>query len=77
MPPPFAAAVRVLTQGSYTAAPVQTEYGFHVILLEETRKQEPPALEELRGELVGAVERKRVEEYLKPLREAATVNIEP
>jgi peptidyl-prolyl cis-trans isomerase C len=77
MPPPFAAAVRVMTPGSYTAAPVQTEYGFHVILLEETRKQEPPALEELRGELVGAVERKRVEEYLKSLRDAATVSIEP
>ena len=77
MPPPFAAAVRVLTPGSYTAAPVQTEYGFHVILLEETRKQEPPALEALRSELVSAVERKRVEEYLKSLRDAATVSIEP
>jgi peptidyl-prolyl cis-trans isomerase C len=77
MPPPFAAAVRVMTPGSYTAAPVQTEYGFHVILLEETRKQEPPALEELRGELVSAVERKRVEDYLKSLRDAATVSVEP
>jgi peptidyl-prolyl cis-trans isomerase C len=77
MPPPFAAAVRVMTPGSYTAAPVQTEYGFHVILLEETRKQEPPALEELRSELVSAVERKRVEEYLKSLRDAATVSVEP
>jgi peptidyl-prolyl cis-trans isomerase C len=77
MPPAFAAAVRVMGPGSYTAAPVQTEYGFHVILLEETRKQEPPALEELRSELVSAVERKRVEEYLKSLRDAATVSIEP
>jgi peptidyl-prolyl cis-trans isomerase C len=77
MPPPFAAAVRVMTVGSYTAAPVKTEYGFHVILLEETRKQEAPALEQLRGELVNAVERKRVEEYLKALREAATVSVEP
>jgi peptidyl-prolyl cis-trans isomerase C len=77
MPPPFAAAVRVMTVGSYTAAPVKTEYGFHVILLEETRKQEAPALEQLRGELVNAVERKRVEEYLKTLREAATVSVEP
>jgi hypothetical protein len=48
-----------------------------VILLEETRKQEAPALEQLRGELVNAVERKRVEEYLKALREAATVSVEP
>jgi peptidyl-prolyl cis-trans isomerase C len=77
MPPEFAAAVRVMTPGSYTAAPVKTEYGFHVILLEETRKQEPPPLEQLRSELVGAVDRKRVEEYLKSLRDAATVSVEP
>ena len=48
-----------------------------MILFEETRKQEPPALEQLRSELVAAVDRKRVEEYLKSLREAATVNVEP
>jgi peptidyl-prolyl cis-trans isomerase C len=76
MPPPFAAAVRAMTVGSYSTAPVQTEFGFHVILLEETRKQEPPALEDVRTELVGAVERKKVEEYLKALRDAATVSIE-
>jgi peptidyl-prolyl cis-trans isomerase C len=77
MPPPFAAAVRAMTVGSYSTAPVQTEFGFHVILLEETRKQDPPALEDVRNELVGAVERKKVEEYLKALRDAATVSIEP
>jgi peptidyl-prolyl cis-trans isomerase C len=77
MPPAFAAAVRTMTVGSYSTAPVQTEYGFHVILLEETRKQEPPALEAVRNELASAVERKRVEEYLKSLRDAATVTIAP
>ncbi len=77
MPPAFAEAVRAMTVGSYSAAPVRTEYGFHVILLEETRKQEPPTLEELRSELVSAVERKKVEEYLKSLRDAATVSLDP
>ena len=77
MPPAFAEAVRAMTVGSYSTEPVQTEYGFHVILLEQTRKQEPPALADLRSELVGAVERKRIEEYLKSLRDAATVSVEP
>jgi peptidyl-prolyl cis-trans isomerase C len=77
MPPAFAAAVRTMTAGSYSAAPVQTEYGFHVILLEETRKQEPPGLEEVRSELVSAAERNRVQDYLKSLRDAATVKVEP
>jgi peptidyl-prolyl cis-trans isomerase C len=77
MPKPFADAVRTLTIGSYSSEPVQTEYGFHVILLEETRKQEPPALADIRAELGSAVERKKIEAYLKMLRDAATISVEP
>lgn len=77
MPKPFADAVRALTVGSYSSEPVQTEFGFHVILLEETRKQEPPALAEIRSELSAAVERKRIEDYLKMLRETAKISVEP
>lgn len=77
MPMPFADAVRAMTVGSYSTEPVQTEFGFHVILLEDTRKQEPPALTDIRDEIAGAVERKRLEDYLKTLRETATVSMEP
>ena len=75
MPAPFAAAVRSMSVGAYSSEPVQTEYGFHVILLEDAREQEPPPLAEVRNELVAAVERKRVEDYLKSLRESATVEV--
>jgi len=77
MPAPFAEAVVAMTVGSYSTQPVQTEFGFHVILLEDTRADEPPALDEIRGEIAGAVERKRVEDYIKGLRDAATVSLEP
>lgn len=76
MPPPFAAAVRTMTAGSYTTEPVQTEFGFHVILLEETRQQEPPALADIRNDLASAAQRKRLEDYIKALRDSATVTIE-
>ena len=77
MPPAFAAAVTAMTVGSYSAEPVQTDFGFHVILLEETRKQEPPGLADIRDELANAAQRKRLEDYIKALRESATVTIEP
>lgn len=77
MPAPFAEAVVAMTVGSYSTQPVQTEFGFHVILLEDMRAGEPPALDEIRGEIAGAVERKRVEDYIKGLRDAATVSLEP
>ena len=48
-----------------------------MILLEETREQEPPPLEEIRDELTSAAERKRLDDYIRMLRESATVSVEP
>jgi peptidyl-prolyl cis-trans isomerase C len=77
MPPPFSAAVRAMAVGSYTTEPVQTDFGFHVILLEETRKQEPPTLADIRDDLAGAAQRKRLDDYIKALRESAAVTVGP
>ena len=77
MPAQFASAVRAMSVGAYSTEPVQTEFGFHVILLEDTRKQEPPALADIRNDLASAAQRKRLDDYIKALRESATVTIEP
>jgi peptidyl-prolyl cis-trans isomerase C len=77
MPPSFAEAVGEMTVGSYSREPVQTEFGFHVILLEDMRRQEPPPLEALRNDLTEAAGRKRLDDYIKTLREGATVSVEP
>jgi peptidyl-prolyl cis-trans isomerase C len=76
MPPPFAEAVRALTVGSYSPEPVQTDAGYHVILLEETQRQNPPSLEDLRSDLSSAAERKLLDDYIKVLRESATVSVD-
>jgi peptidyl-prolyl cis-trans isomerase C len=77
LPPSFANAVRGMAVGSYSAEPVQTEFGFHVILLEDTRQQEPPPLESIRGDLTEAAGRKRLDDYIKTLRDGAEVSFEP
>jgi peptidyl-prolyl cis-trans isomerase C len=66
-----------MTAGSYSREPVQTDAGYHVILLEETQRGEPPALEDIREDLSSAAERKRLDDYIKMLRESATVTTEP
>jgi peptidyl-prolyl cis-trans isomerase C len=76
LPPSFAESVRGMAVGSYSSEPVQTDSGYHVILLENTQRQEPPALEDLRADLSSAAERKRLDDYIKMLRESATVSIE-
>jgi peptidyl-prolyl cis-trans isomerase C len=76
MVPPFAEAVRQLKPGSYTKEPVQTQFGWHVIKLEETRPVTPPALEEVREQVVAALNQQRVEQQLEKLRQAAAIRFE-
>lgn len=76
LPPPFAAAVQQMTVGSYSREPVQTDFGFHVILLEDMRQQEPPPLESLRDDLTAAAGRKRLDDFIKALRDGASVSLE-
>ncbi|MDX1405329.1 MAG: peptidylprolyl isomerase [Woeseiaceae bacterium] len=72
MVPPFSAAVSTLTDGSYTKQPVQTQFGWHVILREESRENTPPTLESVRDRVIQQVQQKKFQEHLATLREAAT-----
>jgi peptidyl-prolyl cis-trans isomerase C len=70
---PIGAAVRAMQIGTYSGTPVRTDFGFHVILLEDKRAQTAPSLEDVRDDLVTAVQRKRLEDYLKTLKESANI----
>jgi peptidyl-prolyl cis-trans isomerase C len=72
---PFADAVGTLEPGSYTKQPVQTQFGWHVILLEETRTAEPPTFEEAKPTLEAAVKRQKVADALNKLRQEAKVDL--
>lgn len=48
---PFQAAAFALEAGTYTAAPVKTRFGWHVIKVEEVRTVEPKPFEEMKDEL--------------------------
>ena len=69
---PFSDAVALLEDGEYTSAPVQTEFGWHVILREESRANEPPPLESIREDIKQNVAQMKFQAYLEQLRTDAT-----
>ena len=70
---PFAAAVRGLKKGEYSKEPVHTQFGWHVILLEDTRKVAPPSFESLKEQLRLNVRNQRLRAYIDGLRQKAKV----
>jgi peptidyl-prolyl cis-trans isomerase C len=73
MVPDFEAAVVALDVGA-VSAPVQTQFGWHVVKLNETRLRDVPTLEEVADQLRPQVERAAVQARLDELTAAATVD---
>jgi len=70
---PFSAAVAQLEPGNYTKAPVQTQFGWHVIRLEARRSTTPPSFADLREKLEQMAQRQQMANYLDQLRSSAQV----
>lgn len=73
MVPSFEAAVVELEPGAISN-PVQTQFGWHVIKLNETRKTEAPSLESVREELELQLRQTRVQTAIEDVTAAATVD---
>lgn len=72
MVPEFETAVAGLEAGEISA-PVQTQFGWHVVKLNESRISAPPALEDVRADLEEELRRQRVDAYLAELTETAEI----
>ena len=72
MVPEFENAVIALEAGQ-VSEPVQTQFGWHVILLNESRIKDAPALEEVRGELAQEIERAAVTKHIEDIMSKAEV----
>jgi peptidyl-prolyl cis-trans isomerase C len=72
---PFADTVAGLEKGSYTDVPVQTQFGWHVILLEDTRQSTPPAFDDIKDRLKVLVANQQLQQHIQQVREAAKIEI--
>jgi peptidyl-prolyl cis-trans isomerase C len=74
MVPPFADAVKLMNKGDVSVTPVQTDFGFHVIKLDDTREIEKPSFESKRDELQQSLIREAINSYIEEVQSAATIS---
>ncbi len=65
---PFSDAVIELDDGAYSKEPVQTQFGWHVILREDSRDNEPPPLDSVRDTVKQRIEQQKLQAYIEGLR---------
>jgi peptidyl-prolyl cis-trans isomerase C len=75
MVPPFEEATFGLDIGAYTKEPVKTQFGWHVIKLEDRRQLQPPAFSEVEQQIRSVLLRERYFELLTRLRDDASIEI--
>lgn len=72
---PFSDAVATMEIGKYSAKPVQTQFGWHVIKLEEKRAATPPDFNTVRPRLMSELQRAALTQYIDELRSKAKIEM--
>ncbi len=75
MVPEFEAAAFALEKGAYTKEPVKTQFGYHIILVEDKRPQAPPKIEEVEPQVRQLVMRDKYLALLASAKKTAEVEI--
>ena len=73
MVPQVSQAAAALTKGKYTETPVRSKFGWHVIILDDTRPITPPKFDDVKKQLQGLVQNEHLNEYLNELRKKAKI----
>lgn len=71
--PEFSKALTALKNGAITETPVKTQFGFHVIKLEETRPVQIPPLEQVKQQVSEQIQQRKLAEYRDSLMKKAKV----
>ncbi|CAM5609263.1 peptidyl-prolyl cis-trans isomerase C [Aquamicrobium terrae] len=75
MVPEFEKAAFALEPGAYTKEPVQTQFGWHIIKVEDKRAQQPPAFDQVKEQVRSALIRDKYFELVKQARSQAKIEI--
>lgn len=75
MVPEFGAAVSKLEKGKFTLEPVKSQFGYHVILLEDSKPIEAPPLEQVKANLSQQLQQQNLKKQLDDLKAKAKIEI--
>lgn len=75
MVPEFEKAAMALEVGAYTKEPIQTQFGWHVIKLEDKRAQQPPAFDTVKDQVRSLLIREKYIDLVKQIRAAGKVDV--
>ena len=70
---PFGDAVKGLKKGEMTQEPVQTQFGWHIIKLEDTREVAPPPFDQVKTQVTNGVIQKKLQAYVEDLKKTAKI----
>lgn len=70
---PFSDAMVSLQKGQLLDTPVKTQFGYHVIRLDDVRPAKIPTLEEVKPQITESLQQKKLQEYQKQLRAKAKI----
>ena len=76
MVPEFEKAAFALDVGTITQEPVQSQFGYHIIKVEDKRLQQPPPYEEVKDQMRSVVMRERYVELASKIRSDAEVDVQ-
>jgi peptidyl-prolyl cis-trans isomerase C len=74
---PFADSVKGLKKGETTPEPVQTQYGWHIIKLEDTREVTPPPFDQVKAQVSKNLVQKKLVAYVEEMKKNAKIDKKP
>jgi peptidyl-prolyl cis-trans isomerase C len=70
---PFSKAMVALEKGKITETPIQTQFGWHVIRLDDTRTAEPPEFDSVKEQIAETLQRKKLQDFQQALKAKAKI----
>jgi len=70
---PFGETVEKMQKGSYTKTPVKTDFGWHIILLDDERSVAPPPFDSIKEQIRVGLQNRLMENYIADLRKEAKI----